>query len=110
MGIKEIDACIPASNWFAVGLLDGTWSGGKVTITAKITSDTTKIHLVHILAEKISRENGYRIIDTCFAYCPDLDIFLPFASSAAAAKYVQKLFDNNKESITKAANESIKKS
>ena len=110
MGIKEINACIPASNWFAVGLLDGNWSGGKVTVTAKITSDMTKIHLVHILAEMISRENGYRIVDTCFAYCPDHDIFLPFASSAAAAKSVQKLFDNNKESITQEANESIKKS
>ena len=110
MGMKEINDCIPASIWFAVGLLDGTWTGGKVTVTAKITSEMTKIHLVHILAETISRENGYRIIDTCFAYCPELDLFLPFASSAAAAKSVQKLFDNNKESITQAPNESIEKS
>ena len=110
MCIKEIDTYIPASNWFAVGLLDGTWTGGKVTVAVKIESDMTKIHLVHILAETISRENGYRIIETCFAYCPEFDLFLPFASSAAAAKSVQKLFDNNKESITQAANESIKKS
>ena len=110
MSIIEIDTCIPASNWFAVGLLDGTWTGGKVTVTAKITSDMTKIHLVHILAETISRENGYHIIDTCFAYCPELDLFLPFASSVAAAKSVQKIFDNNRESIIQAANESIKKS
>ena len=110
MCIKEIDTFIPASNWFAVGLLDGTWTGGKVTVAVKIESEMTKIHLVHILAETISRENGYRIIETCFAYCPEFEIFLPFASSAAAAQSVQKLFDNNKESIAQAAKESIKKS
>lgn len=109
MDLKQVDSYIPASNWFAAGLLDGSWKGGKVTVAVNITSTLTKIHLIHILAETISKENGYRIVDTCFAYCPELDLFLPFASSATAAKSVQELFDKNKESITQTANESINK-
>ena len=106
----KIDGQIPASNWFAVGLLDGTWTGGKVTVAVSITSNLTMIHLVHILAETISRENGYRIIDTCFAYCPELDFFLPFASSTVAANSVQVIFNDNKEAISQTAKEMIKKS
>ena len=34
---------------------------------------------------------------------PDLDLFLPFASSAAAATYVQDLFDRNKKVIVQEA-------
>ena len=82
---------MPASN-FAAGLLYGTWRGGKVTVKVDITSAMTKIHLVHILAETISKVNGDRIVDTCFAYCPELGLLQPFASSAAAANCVQELF------------------
>ena len=103
MNSKEVDAHIPASDWFAVGLLDGTWVGGKVTVAVSIGSPLSRIHLVHLLAENISRENGYKIIDTCFAYCPELDLFIPFASSIAAAKSVQQLYDQNKQSIVQAA-------
>ena len=103
MNSKEVDANIPASDWFAVGLLDGTWVGGKVTVAVSIGSPLSRIHWVHLLAENISRENGYKIIDTCFAYCPELDLFIPFASSIAAAKSVQQLYDQNKQSIVQAA-------
>ena len=81
-----------------------------MTVAVSITSNLTMIHLVHILAETISRENGYRIIDTCFAYCPELDFFLPFASSTVAANSIQAIFNDNKEAITQTAKEMIKKS
>lgn len=103
MNSKEADANIAASDWFAVGLLDGTWAGGKVAVAVSIGSPLSRIHLVHLLAENISRENGYRVIDTCFAYCPEFDLFIPFASSIAAAKSVQQLYDQNKQSIVQAA-------
>ena len=103
MDFNELDHEIPRSNWFAAGLLDGTWSGGKVTVAVSIELPMPKIHLVHVLAEQISKKNEYRVIDTCFAYCPDLDLFLPFASSVAAANCVQELFDRNKEVIVQEA-------
>ena len=43
------------SNWFAVGLLDGTWSGGKVTVAVN-SLPLPSIHLVHILAERILKK------------------------------------------------------
>ena len=107
MDTKGLNSDIPGSNWFAVGLLDGTWSGGKVTVAVSITLPLPSIHLVHILAERISKKNDYRVVDACFAYSPDLDLFLPFASSAAAANYVQDLFDRNKKVIIQEAIELI---
>ena len=103
MDAKGLHSDIPGSNWFAVGLLDGTWSGGKVTVAVSITLPLPSIHLVHILAERISKKNDYRVVDACFAYSPDLDLFLPFASSVAAANYVQDLFDSNKKVIDQEA-------
>ena len=108
MDVNELNSDIPGSNWFAVGLLDGTWSGGKVTVAVSITMPLPKIHLVHILAENISKENDYRVVDACFAYCPDLDLFLPFASSLAAANSVQDLFNRNKKAIVREATDLIK--
>ena len=108
MNINKLNSDIPGANWFAVGLLDGTWSGGKVTVAVSITLPMPKIHLVHILAEHISKKNGYRVVEACFAYSPDLDLFLPFASSVAAANCVQELFDRNKKLIAVEAINLIK--
>ena len=101
---------IPAASWFAVGLLDGVWTGGKVSVAVKVDMNLTKIHLVHILAEQISKNNGYKTIDTCFAYCPELDLFIPFATSATAANLVTELYKNHKVSIAHAAIHLIKES
>ena len=79
MDKKEIDSDVPPSTWLAVGLLDGTWAGGKVMVTVDVISPMPKIHLVHLFAEKISKQNGFVLIDACFAYCPELDFFIPFA-------------------------------
>mgnify|MGYP005740459871 CR=1 FL=1 len=68
----EFNSEIPPSEWLAVGLLDGTWAGGKVMVTVDVISPMPKIHLVHLFAEKISKQNGFALIDTCFAYCPEL--------------------------------------
>jgi hypothetical protein len=108
MNVNKLDSDIPGANWFAVGLLDGTWSGGKVAVAVSIGFPMPKIHLVHALAEHISKKNGYRVVDACFAYCPDLDLFLPFASSAIAANCVQELFDRNKKVIALEAINLIK--
>lgn len=94
---------IPPASWFAVGLLDGVWTGGKVAVAVNVEMTLTKIHLVHILAEQISRKNGYQVIDTCFAYCPTLDLFIPFATTSAAAAAVEKLYENNQVSIAQTA-------
>ena len=56
MNINKLDSDIPGANWFAVGLLDGTWSGGKVTVAVSIGFPMPKIHLVHIPAEHISKK------------------------------------------------------
>ena len=103
MDIKETDYEVPPSTWLAVGLLDGTWAGGKVMVTVDVISPMPKIHLVHLFAEKISKQNGFVLIDTCLAYCPELDFFIPFASSVAAVKLIESLYRDNKASITKRA-------
>ena len=59
MDIKETDSEVPPSAWLAVGLLDGTWAGGKVMVTVDVISPMPKIHLVHLFAEKISKQNGF---------------------------------------------------
>ena len=94
---------IPPSTWLAVGLLDGRWLGGKVMVSVNISTALPKIHLVHILAEQISKKNGYSLIDTCFAYCPSLDLFIPFASSISAANMVERIYNNYKIDIVKTA-------
>ncbi len=103
MDIKETDSEVPPSAWLAVGLLDGTWAGGKVMVTVDVISPMPKIHLVHWFAEKISKQNGFVLIDTCFAYCPGLDFFIPFASSVAAVDLIQSLYRDNKVSIAQKA-------
>ena len=103
MDTKETDFEIPPSAWLAVGLLDGTWAGGKVMVTVDVISPMSKIHLVHLFAEKISKQNGFVLIDTCFAYCPELDFFIPFASSVAAVDLIESLYRNNKVSIVQKA-------
>ena len=103
MDIKETDSEVPPSAWLAVGLLDGTWAGGKVMVTVEVISPMPKIHLVHMFAEKISKQNGFVLIDTCFAYCPELDFFIPFASSAAAANLIELLYRDNKALIAQRA-------
>ena len=92
-----------------MGLLDGTWAGGKIMVTVDVISPTPKIHLVHLFAEKISKQNGFALIDTCFAYCPELDFFIPIASSVAAARSIEfeLVYQENKVSIAKKAIELI---
>ena len=104
----EFNSEIPPSEWLAVGLLDGTWAGGKVMVTVDVISPMPKIHLVHLFAEKISKQNGFALIDTCFAYCPELDFFIPFASSVAAANSIELLYQENKVSIAKKAIDMIR--
>ena len=99
----DFNSDIPPSEWLAVGLLDGTWAGGKVMVTVDVISPIPKIHLVHLFAEKISKQNGFALIDTCFAYCPELDFFIPFASSVAAARSIELLYQDNKVSIATKA-------
>ena len=94
---------IPPSTWLAVGLLDGRWLGGKVMVSVNISTALPKIHLVHILAEQISKKNQYALIDTCFAYCPPLDLFIPFASSTSASDMVERLYKEYKVDIVKTA-------
>ena len=101
---------IPAAVWFAVGLLDGSWSGGKVAVAVNVEMSLSAIHLVHILAERISKKNGYRAIDACFAYCPELDLFVPFASSTTAADAISELYKANKNAVIQAANQLIAES
>ena len=108
MNKNEFNTDIPASEWLAVGLLDGSWTGGKVMVAVSITSPLSTIHLVHLLAEQIAKKNGYAIIDTCFAYCPGLDLFLPFTSSLASADLVQEIYAKNRESIAQQAMRLIK--
>ena len=103
MDIKETDSEVPPSAWLAVGLLDGTWAGGKVMVTVDVISPMPKIHLVHLFAEKIAKQNGFVLINICFAYCPELDFFIPFASSVAAANLIELLFQDNKVSIAQRA-------
>ena len=103
MDTKETDFEIPPSAWLAVGLLDGTWAGGKVMVTIDVISPMPKIHLVHLFAEKISKQNGFILIDTCFAYCPELDFFIPFASSVAAVDLIELLYRDNKVLIAQKA-------
>ena len=103
MDTKETDFEIPPSAWLAVGLLDGTWAGGKVMVTVDVISPMPKIHLVHLFAEKISKQNGFVLIDTCFAYCPELDFFIPFASSVAAVDLIELLYRDNKVLIAQKA-------
>ena len=103
MDIKETDSEVPPSAWLAVGLLDGTWAGGKVMVTVDVISPMPKIHLVHLFAEKISKQNGFVLIDTCFAYCPELDFFIPFASSVAAVDLIELLYRDNKALIAQKA-------
>ena len=103
MDTKETDFEIQPSAWLAVGLLDGTWAGGKVMVTVNVISPMPKIHLVHLFAEKISKQNGFVLIDTCFAYCPELDFFIPFASSVAAVDLIESLYRDNKVSIAQKA-------
>ena len=103
MDTKETDFEIPPSAWLAVGLLDGTWAGGKVMVTVDVISPMPKIHLVHLFAEKISKQNGFVLIDTCFAYCPELDFFIPFASSVAAVDLIELLYRDNKVLIAQQA-------
>lgn len=110
LNMNDQSGDIPAASWFAVGLLDGAWSGGKVTVAVNIEMALTKIHLVHLLAEHISKNNGYKTIDTCFAYCPELDLFIPFATSPMAANLVAELYKNHKSSIAHAAIQLIKES
>ena len=108
MDTNVFNSEITPSEWLAVGLLDGTWAGGKVMVTVDVISPMPKIHLVHLFAEKISRQNGYALIDTCFAYCPELDFFIPFASSIAAARSIELLYQDNKVSIAKKAVDMIR--
>ena len=103
MDKKEIDSDVPPSAWLAVGLLDGTWAGGKVMVTVDVISPMPKIHLVHLFAEKISKQNGFVLIDACFAYCPKLDFFIPFASSVAAVDLIELLYRDNKVLIAQKA-------
>ena len=103
MDTKETDFEIPPSAWLAVGLLDGTWAGGKVMVTVNVISPMPKIHLVHLFAEKISKQNGFVLIDACFAYCPELDFFIPFASSVAAVDLIELLYRDNKVLIAQKA-------
>ena len=103
MDIKETDCEVPPSAWLAVGLLDGTWDGGKVMVTVDVISPMPKIHLVHLFAEKISQQNGFILIDACFAYCPELDFFIPFASSVAAVDLIELLYRDNKVLIAQKA-------
>ena len=103
MDTKETDFEIPPSAWLAVGLLDGTWAGGKVMVTVDVISPMPKIHLVHLFAEKISKQNGFVLIDACFAYCPELDFFIPFASSVAAVDLIELLYRDNKVLIAQKA-------
>ena len=103
MDTKETDFEIPPSAWLAVGLLDGTWAGGKVMVTVDVISPMPKIHLVHLFAEKISKQNGFVLIDACFAYCPKLDFFIPFASSVAAVDLIELLYRDNKVLIAQKA-------
>lgn len=103
MDRNDANSKIPPSSWLAVGLLDGTWAGGKVMVTVEVFSPMTKIHLVHLFAEKISRQNGFALIDTCFAYCPELDFFIPFASTLAAAGVIELIYQDNKLSIAQKA-------
>lgn len=104
----KLNSEIPPSEWLAVGLLDGTWAGGKVMITVDVISPMSQIHLVHLFAEKISKKNGFALIDTCFAYCPELDFFIPFASSMAAYNSIELLYQENKVSIAKKAIDMIR--
>ena len=99
----EFNSEIPPSEWLAVGLLDGTWAGGKVMVTVDVISPMPKIHLVHLFAEKISKQNGFVLIDACFAYCPKLDFFIPFASSVAAVDLIELLYRDNKVLIAQKA-------
>ena len=110
LDVNNHNGDIPAASWFAVGLLDGVWTGGKVTVAVKVDMSLNKVHLVHILAEQISKNNGYKTIDTCFAYCPELDLFIPFATSVTAANLVTELYNNHKASIAHAAIHLIKDS
>ena len=103
MDTKETDFEIPPSAWLAVGLLDGTWAGGKVMVTVDVISPMPKIHLVHLFAEKISKQNGFVLIDTCFAYCAERDFFIPFASSVAAVDLIELLYRDNKVLIAQKA-------
>ena len=103
MDTKETDFEIPPSAWLAVGLLDGTWAGGKIMVTVEVISPMPKIHLVHLFAEKISKQNGFVLIDACFAYCPELDFFIPFASSVVTANLIELLYRDNKASISQRA-------
>jgi hypothetical protein len=86
-----------------VGLLNGTWAGGKVMVTVNVISPMPKIRLVHLFAEKISKQNGFVLIDTCFTYCPELDFFIPFASSVAAVDLIELLYRHNKVLIARKA-------
>ena len=99
---------VPAASWLAVGLLDGVWAGGKVTTAVSIKMRLNKVHLVHILAEEISKKNSYKFIDTCFAYCPELDMFLPFATSVAAASAVTEQYTANRALVIDVAVQLIK--
>ena len=101
---------VPAASWLAVGLLDGIWEGGKVSVAVNISMTLNRVHLVHILAEKISRENSYQTIDMCFAYSPELDLFIPFTTSVAAAVAIAEQYEMNKNLIIQTALQLLGKS